>query len=227
MCSWETRSLLVCLFPAPAHLETESTTGWARVLLGATRRASPPPARRTRMQLPSLPRRAGGNSELRRRRRRRRETEALAGRSLQLGMGKPGKQRQSLLRNSSGRVRGRWNTACRKSEMQTVRLYQDGRVVKALDLRSNGQCPRGFEPHSCWGQSYLIRRIRIQKPKEANIGWLRRKHRAHSELLIDNETFSGFLKGFHSALLDLRLQKGKAVFFYHLAMLREKPPWIS
>lgn len=57
-------------------------------------------------------------------------------------------------------------------------------------------------------------------------GWLRRKHRTHSELLIDNETFSGFLKGFHSALLDLRLQKGKAVFFNHLAMLREKPPWI-
>lgn len=137
LCSWETRSLLVCLFPAPAHLETESTTGWARVLLGATSRASPPPARRTRMQLPSLPRRAGGNSEL----RRRRETEALAGRSLQLGVGKPGKQRQSLLRNASGRVRGRWNTACRKSEMQTVRLYQDGRVVKALDLRSNGQVP--------------------------------------------------------------------------------------
>ena len=25
---------------------------------------------------------------------------------------------------------------------------QDGRVVKALALRSNGRCPRGFEPHS-------------------------------------------------------------------------------
>ena len=33
---------------------------------------------------------------------------------------------------------GRWNTACRKSESDPVRVYQDGRVVKALDLRSNG-----------------------------------------------------------------------------------------
>lgn len=50
----------------------------------------------------------------------------------------------------------RWNTTCRKSERSTVRLYQDGRVVKALDLRSNGQCPRGFEPHSWLLQSGTI-----------------------------------------------------------------------
>ena len=31
---------------------------------------------------------------------------------------------------------------------------QDGRVVKALALRSNGQCPRGFEPHS-WQMCFL------------------------------------------------------------------------
>lgn len=42
-----------------------------------------------------------------------------------------------------------------------------------------------------------------------------------------NETFSGFLKDSHLALLDLRLQKGKAVFFNHVALLREKAPWIS
>lgn len=77
----------------------------------------------------------GGNSEL-----QRREMEAVAGGPFQLRLGqlrekKEKEKSKNFPRPAEG---GQCNRPCRKSGRDSLRLHQDGRVVKALDLRSNG-----------------------------------------------------------------------------------------
>lgn len=105
--SAESRGSLGCLFPAPAHLETESRVPGPEARPSERPGPPPPPpeTRRARLHLPGRPRPADSNSEL-----RRQKKQAPAGGQLLLRLGKKKKKKE---RRRSAR---RCNTACRVSE---------------------------------------------------------------------------------------------------------------